>query len=192
MSQQNETPPSFDFPSPLNSSNEPQLAGLSIENHASRPRLDHVFNFQIVVFQVSSVANVHMIKRSQHFSKRSRIRSFRFLGMASTFRVPLSRKFLHYGRHQRTILRRAVLKIPSICQESRRTIFGPSCASYIHCAFWWYSQWDIRMLMIKWFSMEQTPLVEFHEWIGVLNLANKWSFQNVRPSLFHKFSVFWI
>ena len=144
MSQQRETPPSFDLPSPFNSSNEPQPAGLS-GSIASRPSLDRVFNFQIVVFQVSAVANLYMIKWSQHLSKRSRIRSFGFLGMASTFRAPLSRKFLHYGIHQRTVSKKAVtvLKIPSSCQELRRTIFAPSCTCYIHCAFWWYSQWSI-------------------------------------------------
>ena len=34
--------------------------------------------------------------------------------------------------------------------------------------------------------MEQTPLVKFDELVGVLNLATKWSFQNVRSPLFHK------
>ena len=35
------------------------------------------------------------------------------------------------------------------------------------------------MFMIKYFSIDQTPVVEFDEWVGVLNLATKWPFQEV-------------
>ena len=60
MFQPNETPlgQSFDLPyaSCLISTSEPQApAGLSIENPAPRPSVDDAFNFQIVVFQVSSL-----------------------------------------------------------------------------------------------------------------------------------------
>ena len=136
MSQPDETPalpPSFDIPS-WPPGEFP--AGPSIVKPVSR--LDHVFNFQIVVFEVYFLpSNLHLKKRSQHLFKRSRIRSSRFLGMASTFREPLSRQCLHYRRHQRmtTVMKAAVLKIPFICQESRWNTFGPSCASYIRCAF---------------------------------------------------------
>jgi hypothetical protein len=37
--------------------------------------------------------------------------------------------------------------------------------------------------MIKYFSIDQTPVEEFDEWVGVLNLATKWLFQEVRGSL---------
>ena len=123
--------------------------------------------------------------------QRSIIRSFRFLGMASTFREPLSRQCLHYRRHKQIVLK-AVLKIPSICQESRRTTFDPSCASYIRCAFWRHSQLSIHVFMIKYFSIDQTPVVEFDEWIGVLNLATMWDFQEVRSLLLEKFYVLWL
>ena len=33
--------------------------------------------------------------------------------------------------------------------------------------------------MIKYFSVDQTPVEEFDEWVGVLDLATKWSFQEV-------------
>jgi len=42
--------------------------------------------------------------------------------------------------------------------------------------------------MIKYFSIDQTPVVEFDEWAGVLNLASMWVFQEVRSmflQLFH-------
>ena len=35
-------------------------------------------------------------------------------------------------------------------------------------------------LLIKYFSIDQTPVVAFDEWIGVLNLATMWFFQEVR------------
>jgi hypothetical protein len=41
-----------------------------------------------------------------------------------------------------------------------------------------YSQLSIHM--IKYFSIDQTPVEEFDEWIGVLNLATKWLFEEVR------------
>jgi hypothetical protein len=139
MSQPDETHTlSFDMQSCVIPTGKPQAsAGPSIENPTSR--LDNDFDFQIVVFEVYYYflfSNLHMKKRSQHLSKRSRIRSLRFLGMTSTFREPLSRQCLHYRRHQRIIvLKAAVLKILSICQEPRWTTFGPSCAFYIRCAF---------------------------------------------------------
>ena len=109
-------------------------AGPSIEEPASR--LEHDFNFQIVVFEVWFLtSNLQMKQRSQHLSKRSRIGSFRFLGMASMFREPLSRQCLHYRRHKRIVLKAAVLKILSICRESRWTTFVPSCVSCIRCTF---------------------------------------------------------
>jgi hypothetical protein len=126
---------SFDMQSCLIPTGEPQAsAGPSIENPTSR--LDNDFDFQIVVFEVYYFlfSNLHIDHNI--FAKRSRIRSLRFLGMASTFREPLSRQCLHYRRHQRIVVSKAaVLKIPSICQEPRWTTFGPSCASYIRCAF---------------------------------------------------------
>ena len=76
-------------------------------------------------------------------SKRSRMHSFRFSGMASTFQEPHSRPCLHYQRIS-IVLKVAALKIPSICQASRWTTFGPFCASYIRCAFRCYS---IRVLI---------------------------------------------
>ena len=33
--------------------------------------------------------------------------------------------------------------------------------------------------MMKYFSVDQTPVEEFDEWVGVLDLATKWSFQEV-------------
>ena len=33
--------------------------------------------------------------------------------------------------------------------------------------------------MIKYFSVDQTPVEEFDEWVAVLDLATKWSFQEV-------------
>ena len=134
MSERDGISPSLDLPSRLISTSESQAPGDQIEKSASPPNLDHVFNFQIVVFQVY-ISCLHckssMKKQSQHVSIRSRIRSFRLLGMVLTFREPLS----HYRRHQWTVLKGAALKIPSIYRESRRTTFGPSCACYIHCAF---------------------------------------------------------
>ena len=80
--------------------------------------------------------------------KRSKIRFLGFLGMASTFRGPLSRQYLHYRIHKPiAVLKAAVLKAPSICQESRRTTFGYSCATYIRCAFWswsWYRDSQVK------------------------------------------------
>jgi hypothetical protein len=43
--------------------------------------------------------------------------------------------------------------------------------------------------MIKYFSVGQKPVVEFDEWVGVLNLATMWLFQEVRSVLLEKFSV---
>ena len=141
MSQPDEIPAlsqSFqvDIPSYVN---EPQApAGPSIEEPASdsKSRLEDDFNFQIVVFEVFLCLQ-QMTQRSQHLSKRLRIGSFGFSGMASMFLELLSRQCLHYrGRRQkRVILRAVLLKIPSICQKSRRATFGPSCASYIRCEF---------------------------------------------------------
>ena len=37
--------------------------------------------------------------------------------------------------------------------------------------------------MIKHFSIDQTPVVEFDEWVGVLNLATMWFFKEVRSLL---------
>ena len=37
--------------------------------------------------------------------------------------------------------------------------------------------------MIKSFSMGQKPVVKFDEWVGVLNLATMWVFQEVRSLL---------
>ena len=37
--------------------------------------------------------------------------------------------------------------------------------------------------------MGQKPVVEFDEWVGVLNLATMWVFQEVRALLLQKFSV---
>jgi hypothetical protein len=38
--------------------------------------------------------------------------------------------------------------------------------------------------MIKYFSEGQKPVVEFDEWVGVLNLATKWAFREVLSLLF--------
>ena len=43
--------------------------------------------------------------------------------------------------------------------------------------------------MIKYLSMDQKPVVEYDEWVGVLNLATMWVFQEVRSLLLQKFSV---
>ena len=43
--------------------------------------------------------------------------------------------------------------------------------------------------MIKYFSVGQKPVVEFDEWVGVLNLATMWLFQEVRSLLLQKISV---
>jgi hypothetical protein len=151
--------------------------------------LDQDFDFQIVVFKVYfQSSNLHMKKRrSQHLSKRSKIRSLRFLGMASTFRGLLSRQCLHYRRLKRiVVLKATVLKTPSICQESRCTTFGASCDSYIRCAFC-DSQLSIRHLYdIILFSIDQTPIRKFDEWAGVLSLANMWVFQEVWVFCFYR------
>ena len=48
----------------------------------------------------------------------------------------------------------------------------------------------IRVFMIKiTFSIDQTPIVKFDDWAGVLNLANMWLFQDVRSILLQKISV---
>ena len=125
--------PSFDMqPSP-----PPARPSIRVQERASL--LDHDFNFQIVVFEVYFLSSkFHTKKESQQLFKRSRMHSFRFLEMASTFQEPPLRQCLHYRRHRRIVLMKAaVLKIPSIssCQESRCTTFGRSCASYIRCAF---------------------------------------------------------
>ena len=78
--------------------------------------------------------NLHMEKQWQHLFKRSRIHSFGLIGMASFSREPLSRQCLHC-RRQKLVLKAAILRIPSICQESRWNTFVPSCVFYIHCAF---------------------------------------------------------
>ena len=110
----------------------------SIERRASpSSRLDHVFDFQTqtVVFEVCFLyPNLHMEKQWQHLFKRSRIHSFGLIGMASFSREPLSRQCLHC-RRQKLVLKAAILRIPSICQESRWNTFVPSCVFYIHCAF---------------------------------------------------------
>ena len=41
--------------------------------------------------------------------------------------------------------------------------------------------------MINYFSIDQTPVVEFDEWVGVLNLATMWEFREVRSLLLQKF-----
>ena len=92
----------------------------------------------VLVFPVFKSSHEETITTS--FSKRSKIRSLRFLGMASMSREPLSRQCLpwHYRRQQillLVVLKGAVLKIPSVCQESKWTTFGASCASYIRCTF---------------------------------------------------------
>ena len=71
-----------------------------------------------------------------NFRKRSRLRSLRFLGMASTFREfrDLSWQCLLCHRHEQIMLKAAVLKISSICQESRWTTFSLSSPSYIFVA----------------------------------------------------------
>ena len=117
---------------------EPQAsAGPSIESPDSR--LDNDFDFQIVVFEVYFLVfkSSHNLKETitTFFSKRSKIRSLRYLGMVSTFRELLSRQCFHYRRHKRIVLKGAVLKIPSICQEPKWTTFDLSCASYIRCEF---------------------------------------------------------
>ena len=43
--------------------------------------------------------------------------------------------------------------------------------------------------MINYFSIDQKPVVDFDEWVGVLNLANMWLFQDVRSILLQKNSV---
>ena len=43
--------------------------------------------------------------------------------------------------------------------------------------------------MIKYFSIDQTPVEEFDEWVGVLNLATMWVFPEVRSLLSQQFSV---
>ena len=43
--------------------------------------------------------------------------------------------------------------------------------------------------MIKYFSIDQTPVDEFDEWVAVLNLASMWFFKEVRSLLVHEFSV---
>ena len=40
--------------------------------------------------------------------------------------------------------------------------------------------------MINYFSIDQTPVVEFDEWVGVLNLATMWDFQKVWSLFFEK------
>ena len=104
-------PPSFGIPYLILTSEHQSPAGPSIENLASL--LDHDFNFQIVVFKVYFLSSYlpMMKKRSQLLSKRSRIHSFRFLGMASTFREPLSRRCLRYRRPNWITLKAAALKI---------------------------------------------------------------------------------
>ena len=37
--------------------------------------------------------------------------------------------------------------------------------------------------MIKYFSIDQTPVDEFDEWVAVLNLASMWFFKEVRSLL---------
>ena len=44
------------------------------------------------------------------------------------------------------------------------------------------------MFMIKYFSVDQTPVVEIDEWVGVLNLATMWFFKEVRSPLLQNFS----
>ena len=41
--------------------------------------------------------------------------------------------------------------------------------------------------LIKYFSADQRPIVGFDGWIGVLNLATMWFFQEVRSLLLHAF-----
>ena len=106
-------PPSFGIPYLIPTSEHQSPAGPRIENPASL--LDHDFNFQIVVFKVYFLSYLMMKKRSQLLFKRSRIHSFRFLGMASTFREPLSRRCLRYRRPNRITLKAAAFKIRSIC-----------------------------------------------------------------------------
>ena len=43
--------------------------------------------------------------------------------------------------------------------------------------------------MSKYFSEGQKPVVEFDEWVGVLDLATMWFFNEVRSLLLQKFSV---
>ena len=140
MSQSDETlPSSFDMESYLIPTEEPQAsAGPSTENPASH--LDNDFDFQLVVFEVYIFlsSNLHMkMITTTSFPKRSRIRSSRFLRMASSFREPPSRPCFHYRRHKPivVVLKASVLKIPFVCQESRRTTFGAFCVSCIRCAF---------------------------------------------------------
>ena len=141
------------------------------------------------IWGIFPISSIEATVTTSSTIKRSRIVFFRFLGMASTFQEPLSRQYFHCRRHKRIILKVAALKIPSFCGESRRITFDLSCASYIRCAFWWYSQLSTRVFMKKYFSIGQKPVVEFDEWVGVLHLSTMWIFQEVRSSLLQKISA---
>ena len=147
-------PPSPSFDIPLPTSDPPM--GPCIEKPTFR--LDDVFNFQTVVFEVYMFPVFKIFTwRNDHNifpkkKKRSRIYSFKFIRIASTFREPLSRPCLHYRRLKwiLVLLKAVILKIPSICKESRWTTFGLSCVSYIRCAFLWQlSVKYSRCLMVK-------------------------------------------
>ena len=43
--------------------------------------------------------------------------------------------------------------------------------------------------MIKYFGIDQTPVEEIEEWVGVLDLASNWFFQEVFFALTEDFCV---
>ena len=177
-----------------------QLVNLKLRGNLASKILTRTLTSKLSYLRYSSIftrKSDHNL--CKHLSKRSRIRSLEFLEMASTFLEPLSRRCLH--RRQRILViliqKAAVLKTLFVCQESRWTTFGPSCASYIRCEFSSYGTLYKHLSrvfnMIKYFSIDQTPVEDFKfdEWVGVLHLATKWFFKEVLVFLCsHRFFFF--
>ncbi|KAF8800854.1 hypothetical protein BYT27DRAFT_7262582 [Phlegmacium glaucopus] len=119
-------------------------AGPSIENPIIR--LDNVFNFQIVVFQVENM--LFQVLRN----------GFNVPGtpFEAMFALPNAAMGVDGASLEGSSLENPIY-LPGIKVDHFRTF-----------------------LRILYPFIDRTPIVEFDEWIGVLNLATMWSFQEIR------------
>jgi hypothetical protein len=166
---------------------EPQDPGPSIEKD-SFSRLDHNFDFQIVIFKVYIFPSSNVHPRLSKFPKQ--VENTLFKVPRNGFKVPgtpFEAMFTLPQAETDNIEGSSLenpIHLPGVSVDNFRSflrILYPLCVLMISSA-----KYRRVINMIKFFSIDQTSVDEFgeYQWIGVLNLATMWVFEEVRSFKF--------